>query len=253
MSYQQIDSIFSFCDIFSDINHVFAARWLKRLKHKLSEYKIDEVINLVIYLNSLNMLLTNDVIKWAESHSDAIRLLSIENLTAQNLTSFKFLLCERFSSKAIEIFLISFDIELFELRQRSDEALVIFYKRVTSLMQHVEAKDKSAFSSFTILTLLKSAMLNIILRAFIKKISNHIIQRKVIRNMTATDKSLKFIYNLAEKARWMNLEIQKLFDEKVKLKELIFYKKLTQKNMFKAQINVLLTSYHFFKKNSSID
>ncbi len=38
-----------------------------------------------------------------------------------------------------------------------------------------------------------------------------------------------------------------------KVKKLIFYKKLIQKNMFKAQINVLLTLYHFFKKNSSID
>jgi len=69
------------------------------------------------------------------------------------------------------------------------------------LMQCVEAKDKSTFSSFTILTLLKSAMLNIILRAFIKRISNHIVQRKVTRSMIATDRSLKFIYNLAEKVR----------------------------------------------------
>jgi len=68
-------------------------------------------------------------------------------------------------------------------------------------MQYVKAKDKSAFNSFTIFTLLKSAMLNIILQAFIKRILNHIVQRKVIRNMTATDKLLKFIYNLVEKVR----------------------------------------------------
>ncbi len=253
MSYQQINLIFSFCNIFSDIDHVFAAHWLKQLEHKLSEYKINEVINLIIYLNSLNILLMNNIIKWAEFYSDAIHLLSIKNFTAQNLTSFKFLLCKRFSSKAIEISFISFNVELFKLQQCSDEALIIFYKRVTNLMQHVKAKDKSTFNSFTILTLLKSAMLNIILRAFIKKISNHIIQRKVIKSMTATDKSLKSIYNLVEKVRWMNLKIQKLFNEKVKLKKLIFYKKLIQKNMFKVQINVLLISYHFFKKNSSID
>ncbi len=199
------------------------------------------------------MLLTNDIIKWAESHSDAICLLSIKNFTVLNLTSFKFLLCKRFSFKAIEISFISFNVELFKLQQHSDEALVIFYKQVTNLMQHVEAKDKLTFSSFIIFTLLKSAMLNIILWTFIKRILNHIVQRKVIRNMIATDKSLKSIYNLAEKVRWMNSKIQKLFNEKVKLKELIFYKKLIQKNMFKAQINILLTLYHFFKKNSSID
>ncbi len=207
MLYQQINSIFSFCDIFSNINHVFAARWLKRLKHKLSKYKINEVINFIIYLNSLNMLLTNNVIKWVKFHSDVIHLLLIKNFTAQNLTIFKFLLCKKFSFKAIKIFFILFDVKLFKLWQCSDEALIIFYKQVTSLMQCVEVKDKSTFNSFTILTLLKSAMLNIILRAFIKKISNHIIQREVIRNMIATDKSLKFIYNLAEKVKWMNLKI----------------------------------------------
>ncbi len=82
MTYQQIDSIFSFCDIFSDIDHVFAAHWLKWLKHELSKYKIDEVINLIIYLDILNMLLTNDAAEWAKFHSDAIHLLSIKDLTA---------------------------------------------------------------------------------------------------------------------------------------------------------------------------
>ncbi len=253
MLYQQINSIFSFCNIFLNIDHVFAACWLKWLKHKLSKYKIDEVINLIIYLNSLNMLLTNNIIKWTKFHSDAIHLLLIKNFTVQNLTSFKFLLCKRFSSRTIEIFFISFNVELFKLWQCFDEVLVVFYKQIASLMQHVKAKDKSAFSSFITFTLLKSVMLDIILRAFIKRILNYIVQREVIRNMIATDKSLKFIYNLAKKVRWMNLKIQKLFDKKVKLKKLIFYKKLTQKNMFKAQINVLLTSYHFFKKNSSIN
>ena len=115
MSYQQIDSIFSFCNIFSNINHVFTVHWLKWLKHKFSKYKINEVINLVIYLNLLNMLFMNNIIKWAESHSDTIRLLSIKNLTTQNLTSFKFLLCKRFSFRIIKIFFISFNIKLFKL------------------------------------------------------------------------------------------------------------------------------------------
>ncbi len=120
MLYQQTDSIFSFCNIFSDIDHVFVTRWLKWLKHEFSEYKIDEVINLIIYLNSLNMLLMNDIIKWAEFHSDAIHLLLIKNFTAQNLTNFKFLLCKRFSSKVIEIFFILFNVKLVTILVLSD-------------------------------------------------------------------------------------------------------------------------------------
>lgn len=154
------------------------------------------------------------------------------------------MLCERFSSKAIKISFILFDVELFELHQRSDEALIFFYKWITSLMQHVNVKDKSTFISFIILMLLKSAMLNTILQTFIKEILNHIIQRKITRNMIATDKLLKSIYNLAEKMKCMNLKIQKLFNEEIKSKELIFYKNLIERNMFKSQINMLMTAYH---------
>lgn len=111
-------------------------------------------------------------------------------------------------------------------------------------MQRVDVKDRSTFISFTTFTLLKSVMLNTILRAFIKEILNHIVQRKITRNMIATDKLLKSIYNLAEKMRCTNLKIQKLFNEKIKSKELIFYKNLIKRNMFKSQINALMTAYH---------
>ncbi len=150
----------------------------------------------------------------------------------------------RFPTKAVEISPIPFDVELSELRQRSDEALVSFNKRVTSLMQRVGAKDRPALTSSTTLTLLESAMLDTILRAFIKGISDHTVQREATRGMAATDRSLKSIYNLAEEARRTNLEIQKLFEEEIKSKELIFYKDLAERNMSKSQIDALMTAYH---------
>ncbi len=211
---------------------------------KLSGYKVNDVINPTTYLDSLNMLLTDDAAEWAESHSEAVRLLAIKEPTAQDLANFKSLLCERFPTKAVEIFLISFDVELSELHQRSDETLASFYKRVTSLMQRVGAKDRPALTSSTTLTLLESAMLDTILRAFIKGISDHIVQREATRGMAAADRSLKSIYNLAEEARRTNLEIQKLFEEEVKSKELVFYKDLAERNMSKSQIDALMTAYH---------
>jgi hypothetical protein len=223
---------------------VSVARWLKRLEHELSGYKVDGVIRPSTYLDSLNMLLTDDAAEWAESHPDAIHLLAIEEPTIQDLANFKSLLCERFPTKAVEISPIPFDVELSELRQRSDEALVSFYKRVTSLMQRVGAKDRPALTSSTTLTLLESAMLNTILRAFIKGISDHTVQKEATRGMTATDRSLKSVYNLAEEARRTNLEIQKLFEEEMKSKELIFYKDLAERNMPKSQIDALMTAFH---------
>lgn len=62
--------------------------------------------------------------------------------------------------------------------------------------------------------------------------------------MIATNKSLKSIYNLVEKMRCTNQKIQKLFNEKIKSKELVFYKNLIERNMFKNQINMLMIAYH---------
>lgn len=122
MTYHQSGPIFAFCGTFSGAENVSAARWLKRLEHELSGYKVSGVINPSTYLNSLNMLLMDDAAEWAESHPDAIRLLAIEEPTAQDPASFRSLLCERFPTKAVEISPISFDPELSELHQRSDES-----------------------------------------------------------------------------------------------------------------------------------
>jgi hypothetical protein len=197
-AYQQSGPTFAFCDTFSGTGNVSVARWLKCLEHELSGYKVNGIINSNTYLDSLNVLLTDDAAEWAESHSEAIRLLAIEEPTAQDLV--RSLLCERFSTKAVELSPIPFDVELSELRQRPDETLASFYKRVTNLMQRVGAKDRSALASSTTLTLLKSAMLDTILRAFITEISDHAVQREATRGMAATDRSLRSIYNLAEEA-----------------------------------------------------
>ena len=71
------------------------------------------------------------------------------------VVSFKSLLCERFFSKIVEIIFVSFDVELVELRQRDDEFLANYYKRVIDLMQRIDAKNKFAFAVAIILILLE--------------------------------------------------------------------------------------------------
>ena len=50
--------------------------------------------------------------------------------------------------------------------------------------------------------------------------------------MTSAVKFLKLIYQLTEKARRINLKIQKLFEKKIKQDELFFYKNLIKRNLF---------------------
>lgn len=63
---------------------------------------------------------------------------------------------ERFPSKAVEVVPVSFDTELADLRRQPEEALSSYYKRTTSLMQRVGARDRSQGEQPS---LLESAML----------------------------------------------------------------------------------------------
>ena len=177
----------------------------------------------------------------------------IESTFIQSIiNNFKYLLCERFFNKIIKVQLTFFDVKLNELRQKSNESLIAYYKRIINLMYRVEIKNRSIFTSIdiNIFSLLKFAILNTILRVFIKKLLNSKIRKKATRNIINLNKSLRSIYQLIEKTRRINFEIQKLFDEKLKLNELFFYKQLIMKNLSRTKINILLTQYYAIKIQS---
>ena len=94
-------------------------------------------------------------------------------------------------------------------------------------------------------------MLNIIFRVFIRDLTNIEIRKKITREMTFTNRSLKTIYQLAKKTRRTNLKIQKLFDDELKQDELVFYKSLAQQNISTHQIQAMFTSYHVNKSHSN--
>jgi hypothetical protein len=167
----------------------------------------------------------------------------------QTIENLKALMCERFSSKIIEVMTTFIDVKLSELTQRAEEFLISYYKRVSDLMQRVEARDKQ-FVRNSILFFLKFIMLDIILRAFIHELFDSKIRKKVIKRMISANRSLKIIYQLAKKVRRTNLKIQKLYDEELRRDELKFYKNLTQNNLSKHQIEVMFASYHTNKFNS---
>jgi hypothetical protein len=199
------------------------------------------------YLSSLNMFLIDETIEWLESHFDIIRLLNDFNFTQNTINAFKSLFCDRFSSRVVEIVSIFIDVELIELKQKSNEILTFYYKKVTSLMQKIDARDRSAQNSHVnefILFFLKSTMLNIILRTFIRELFKLEIRREAIREMISSDRSLKIIYQLIEKTRRINIEIQKLYDEEIRQNELSFYRKLIQQSLLQTKIKVMLTQYH---------
>ena len=251
MAYTQTGPTFTICGTFSGTAGVPASRWLNKFNLEMRGYRTgDGSIPADIYLESLNVLLTDDAADWAESHPDAARLLTEPNPTQATVDDFKTLFCERFPIKAVEITPVPFDVELADLRQKPEESLASYYKRTTGLMQRVGLKDRQVATPNLLPTLspVESAMLDTVMRTFIRGLANPEIRMEATRAMSSGDRSLRMIYNLAEEARRTNIEIQKLHDEESRTDELQFLRDLVRTNLPKHQVASLLASHQASKQ-----
>lgn len=244
MAYQQTGPTFAFCGTFSGLT-IPAARWLTKFNHEMKGYRLpDGTIDPGLYLESLNMLLTDDASDWAESYPDAIRILADPDPTQEMVETFKARLCERFPSKNVEVTLVSFDVELAGLNQRPEESLFPYYKRVAGLMQRIGAKDRPAPTpGLHPLTVLESTMLDTILRAFIRGIRDPEIRKEATRGMASPERSLRNIYTLAEEAKRTAEEVSRLHQEQAKVKENEALRLIPEKTMSKSQLDSLVSSF----------
>ena len=71
----------------------------------------------------------------------------------------------------------------------------------------VGLKDRQVATSLPTLSTVESAILNTVMRAFIRGLINPVIRLEATRAMASEDRSLRMIYNLAEEARRTNIEI----------------------------------------------
>ncbi len=230
---------FTFCGKFSGKGES-AARWLKSFNHELVPLKESGKLTPKAYLDYLDLLLQLDAAKWAESNPEAVRLLATEEPTQAMVDQFVSLLKQRFPAEAVEEIPVTFDAELAELRQQSAETITSYYTRTTSLMHKYGARDRSPL---VILSLAEGSLLDTFLRTWIRGLTDASIKRKCAESMGTPDRSLRMLYDVAETARRVNLEIQKLFEEEAKENELQFYKEIAQRNMPRTQIDALRASY----------
>ena len=203
---------FSFCGCFSGKDTISAARWLKKLEFELAPFKQDGSMPPRKFLESVDLLLTDDAAEWAETCPDAVRLLADENPTAQSMTTFRNLFQERFPAKSVETSTVSFDLELSNLHQKEGESISFYYRRVCAFMLRVGAKDKSTDGTFT-LSLLEAATLDVILKAFVRGLADADIRKDTIRGLNTSGRSLRGVCSLAEDVERSKKELLKFLDE----------------------------------------
>lgn len=221
---------------------ISAAKWLKKLDWELEGYNIDDQVPPLRVTKALELLLTEDAVEWAESHPQAVTILASESPSADDVREIKELLCQRFPTKSSEVSTISFGTELGELKQK-DESLSAYYKRLTAMMQRVGARDRPQLGeSSNELSMLEQAMLESIMKAFLRGLADPDVRREATTGLASPDRSLRGVFTLAEEARRTKSEISKLNEGEYKSKEVELLRMLVQKTMPKAQLDKIISS-----------
>ena len=131
------------------------------------------------------------------------------------------------------------------LRQKNDEILMFYYKRIAFIMFQIEARDRDIVS----LIQTKSILLNTVIRIFVREISDRYVQIEAFRHLTKSDRSLRDIYAAAKKTNRNKNVIKKLVDEESKIKKLNYLRSYVLKTMIKTQLN---SNFVFLSSNEHL-
>lgn len=232
--------IFAFCECFFEKRIISVVRWLKKLEHELSVFKQDEIISSGRYMNNINLLLIDDAVEWAKINVEAANLLTQEDSIVESVVTFRNLFQKQFSTKTIKTFSTSFDIELEEMKQKSKKLIEAYHKRFLTLMLRYGVKNRSIASN---LFLLKSVILDVIMKTFVRGLLDDEVRKKTIRGLFTTKKSLRGFCSLTKNADRSKREFQKLMKEENKSRELKFYRNMIQRTMPQDRIEAMLVSY----------
>ena len=147
---------------------------------------------------------------WAEINQTVVKLLNTElnSLMQVTVITLKFLLIQKYLIKVIEILTVNFNSEIADLCQLNKKILLVYYKQTLNLLNRVDKQNqlKKITNQISELFLLKTVMLNTVLRAFIWDIQNEDIWWDVFREFIITDWSLISIYILMKKSRRVKYE-----------------------------------------------
>ncbi|CAD6572869.1 MAG: hypothetical protein ASARMPREDX12_005523 [Alectoria sarmentosa] len=140
-------------------------------------------------------LLQGDAAKWAESNPEAVRLLNTEQPIGATVNQFTSLFKQRVPAEVVEKTPVTFDAELADLRQQLSETITAYYTRTLNLI----SSDPS-------------------------------VKRNCAEHVGTTNRELRMLYDIAEYTRRAKLEVQKLYEDEARERELHFYKDIAQRN-----------------------
>ena len=238
---------FALCGPFNGKDSQSAARWLKKLEWELRKYSTSGAIDPAKFLQAVDLLLADDAVVWAETTPGITDLLEMPVPTNDNVAQFKALFTQQYPVKVLEATTVHFDSEISDLRQQEGEALIAYYKRTAGLLSRVGGKDRprptSSVPNPQALSLIETAMLDTVMRAFTRGIHDPDVRRDALRGLVPADRSLFEVYTVAEESRRSKAEYALLQEEDARAREFQFYKDVVHRNMPSVQIDSLKASF----------
>ena len=193
---------------------IFVIRWFRKLKHKLIFFKQNETVSSKRFMNSVNLFLIDDVADWAEINMNAVCFLKENDFTKKTVFAFKILFQERFSVKIMKSSIINFHIELEKFRQKTNESINAYYKRMLNFMSRVAVRNWFVVER---LFFLKKATLEKITKTFVKKLHDDDVKKKIIRELIIFDRSLRELFVIAKNADQFKKKMKKIMKKKIDL------------------------------------
>ena len=137
--------IFNFfmCDFFSKKDNVSVCKWFKKLKWKLQIY-VDEKENILSdqFFHVVDFFFIDETSNWTEIDSHIVNFFQNLIFTQNSILFFKKKFQKRFFFKSTKLCSVNFNSELQNLKQKSNESLIVYYKRIFDMMQRMNVKNK---------------------------------------------------------------------------------------------------------------
>lgn len=102
-----------------------------------------------------------------------------EELIAETVVLFRILFQKKFSAKIVESSTIIFHIAFGDFRQKFNESINVYHKKLLNLIFKMTVKNRSITEK---LSLLKKSTLKKITNAFVKDLHDENVRRKTIRD-----------------------------------------------------------------------
>ena len=245
---------FKMCGKFSGEQGSSAEKWLRKFEYDMHGLRdIEGNISPSDYLTSIEILLADQAEILAESTPQVPEILyKAPDATRDDVTTLQLLFRLQYPGRAPESTNLNVDAEISKLSQQASENLGTYYKRASSLLIQAGSRDRETplmivrvalKGNFTPLSPSENTVLDSVIRAFIRGISDTTVRADTLRGLVMTQRSLRGAYTIAEESKKLKEELALMEKLEHEQDELEFLRRVVKDQVSSEPISKLMKWY----------